>query len=432
LTLAKGDTIIYIEAKSMSTSVSSRLLSSAALAVFAVASCSAQNIAPAHSGTVHYFEGDVTVDGVKLVSQVARFTEMKEQSELHTGLGRAEILLTPGVLLRVGENSSVKMLDNRLVSTRVEFLSGIAMVEAVDAGSTVKDPPVTIIYKDFQAQTVHFGVFELTSLPGQVRVFKGEAKVLGNGTSVTVKEGNAVDLTTTMAMAKFDAKDGDDLYLWSRDRSAYLSAGNMSSARTLANSGYGNAMGYSNMGYSSVGLGGMGMGYGGLGFGSGYAYTGWNPAMWNGFSGGWYYNSYLNMYSYMPFAGTMYSPFGYGYYNPNTIGYVYTPGYYWTGAGGSRTGTTTGVPLATLPTTGTLKSGSAPLLPRLGVTASLHPSLASPAPGTQPGSPTASLSARNGFAAPGSPSSNVRAAAPAAAAPAAAAPARAAAPAGRR
>jgi hypothetical protein len=399
----------------MSTSVSRQLVSSAALAVFAAALCSAQNIAPAHSGTVHYFEGDVTVDGVKLVSQVARFTEMKEQSELHTGLGRAEILLTPGVLLRVGENSSVKMLDNRLVSTRVEFLSGIAMVEAVDAGSTVKDPPVTIIYKDFQAQPVHFGVFEMTSLPGQVRVFKGEAKVLGNNSTVTVKEGNAVDLGTTMAMAKFDAKDGDDLYLWSRDRSAYLSAGNMSSARTMANSGYGN----SNMGYMGNG---SALGYGGMGFGSGYAYTGWNPAMWNGFSGGWYYNSYLNMYSYMPFAGTMYSPFGYGYYNPNTIGYVYTPGYYWNGAGGARTGTTTGVPLSSLPTSGTTKGATgAPLLPRLGTTAIARPTLASPAPGTQPGSPTASLSARNGVA--GSGNSNVRAAGPAASAAPAAAPA---------
>ena len=70
--------------------------------------------------------------------------------------------------------------------------------------------------------------------------------------------------------------------------------------------------------------------------------------MWNGFSGGWYYNSYLDMYSYIPFAGTMYSPFGYGYYNPLTIVNVYTPGYYWNGAGGSRTGTTTGVPLSTI------------------------------------------------------------------------------------
>ena len=56
-------------------------------------------------------------------------------------------------------------------------------------------------------------------------------------------------------------------------------------------------------------------------------------AMWNGFSGGWYYNSYLNMYSFMPFGGTMYSPFGFGYFNPITVVDVYTPGgYYWNGA----------------------------------------------------------------------------------------------------
>jgi hypothetical protein len=410
-------------------SSSRQLLASAAVAVFAAAICSAQNIAPAHSGTVHYFEGDVTVDGVKLVSQVARFTELREQSELHTGLGRAEILLTPGVLLRVGENSTVKMLDNRLVSTRVEFVSGIAMVEAMDdAGSNVKDPPVTIVYKDFQAQPLHYGLFEMNSQPGQVRVFKGEARVLGNNATVTVKEGNRIDLGTTMAMAKFDAKDGDDLYLWSRDRSAYLSAANMSSARALANSGYGNAMGYS----------GTGMGYG-----PGYAYGGWNPAMWSGFSGGWYYNPYLNMVSYMPFAGTMYSPFGYGYYNPVTVVNVYTPGYYWNGAGGSRTGTTTGIPLSTLPTAGTtMRTSSAPLLPRLGVTAGAHPTLAAPTRGLEPGAPTASLTSRNSFGM-NSASNSVRGAAPvalsagapvasAAPAAAAAAPRAAASPAGRR
>jgi hypothetical protein len=411
-------------------STSRQLLTSAALLVFTTAFCAAQNIAPAHSGTVHYFEGDVSVDGVKLVSQVARFTEMKEQSVLQTGMGRAEILLTPGVLLRVGENTSVKMLDNRLLSTRLEFVSGIAMVEAVDSGSSVKDPPVTIVYRDFGVQPVRFGIFEMKSEPGQLRVFKGEAKVTGNSATVSVKDGNLIDLTTTMATAKFDAKDGDDLYLWSRDRSAYLSAGNMSSARTLGTSGYGSsACGGNGLGYvSGVGYG-SGLGYGtGSGYGSGYntsACSGWNPGMWNGFAGGWYYNSYLNMYSYMPFAGTMYSPFGYGYYNPITIGYVYAPGYYWGGSGGSRTGTTTGLPLSGLTPTGTTRSAGAPQLPRLGLTASIRPTLGSPARGTEPGARTASLSARNGFSssntssAAGSTlaSNNVRTAAPVAAAP---------------
>src|SRR5215831_17003181 len=93
-----------------------QVVASASIFLFATALCSAQNIAPAHSGTIHYFDGDVTVDGVKLESKVARFDELKEKSVLHTGLGRAEILLTPGVYLRVAENSSVRMLDNRLLS----------------------------------------------------------------------------------------------------------------------------------------------------------------------------------------------------------------------------------------------------------------------------------------------------------------------------
>jgi hypothetical protein len=380
-------------------STNRQLLSSAALLVITAAFCAAQNIAPAHSGTVHYFEGDVSVDGVKLVSQVARFTEMKEQSVLQTGMGRAEILLTPGVLLRVGENTSVKMLDNRLLSTRVEFVSGIAMVEAVDSGSSVKDPPVTIVYKDFEAQPVRFGVFEMKSQPGELRVFKGEAKVSGNAATVNVKDGNTIDLTTTMATARFDAKNGDDLYLWSRDRSAYLSAGNMSSAQTLATSGYGANVGCgTGSGYGNTMVYGTGLGYGSrMGYAAGYPNAGWNPSLWNGFSGGWYYNQCMNMYSYIPFAGTMYSPFGYGYYNPVTIAYAYAPGYYWGGAGGARTGTTTGIPLSGLTATGTTKTTGAPQLPRLGVTASIRPTLNAPARGTEPGSPTAAVRARNGF-----------------------------------
>jgi hypothetical protein len=117
--------------------------------------------------------------------------------------------------------------------------------------------------------------------------------------------------------------------------------------------------------------------------------------MWNGFSGGWYYNSYLNMYSYLPFAGTMYSPFGYGYYNPATIGYAYNPGgVYWSGAGGAKTGTTASLPLSTIAPTG---STSRPALPRLGVTATASPTLSSATRTIQGGpSSVAILSARNG------------------------------------
>src|SRR5580700_10148411 len=98
----------------------------------AVAVCCAQAITSAHSGTLHYFEGTVSVDGSLIQPKVGRFSGLKEQSVLRTGQGRAEVLLTPGVFLRVGENSAIEMLDNRLVSTRVEVLSGTVIVESDD------------------------------------------------------------------------------------------------------------------------------------------------------------------------------------------------------------------------------------------------------------------------------------------------------------
>ena len=324
-------------------------LISGAILALAASLASAQSIAPAQSGTVHYFEGVVSIDGIKLVSQRAHFSVIKENSVLETGEGRAEVLLTPGVVLRVAENSSVKMLDNRLLSTRVELVSGSAMLESDDPGESVKDPAVTVLHDGFQVQPVKFGVIEISAT--DVRVYKGQARVTSeSGQIANVKENNAVALSSALTASKFDAKEADDLYLWTRDRSAYLAAGNMASAHTLSNS------------YS------------------GGTYAGWNPAIWNGFSGGWYYNDALNMYSYLPFRGTVYGPFGYGLYNPMTIGYYYAPIYTWTGAGGARTGNLNGVALNGLPTRPVV-TGTTP--PRLSF-AGAHPTLSSPAPGTQP------------------------------------------------
>ncbi|HVW85444.1 MAG TPA: hypothetical protein VHB50_12225, partial [Bryobacteraceae bacterium] len=274
---------------------------------------SAQSITSAHSGLVHYFEGAVTIDGNAVESKVGKFSEMKENSVLRTGQGRAEILLTPGVYLRVGENSAVKMLDNRLLSTRLEFLSGAAVVESDDPEVSVKDPAVTILYKDYQIQPVKYGIFEVTSDPSQMKVYKGQANVVAGGERTTVKDGKMVTFSAALVTEKFDDKQADDLYLWARDRSGALAAANMSSARSLSANGYS---------MNSLYNGAI---YPGLGFSS-------------GFMGGWYYNQYLGMYSYMPYGGTFYSPFGYGLYSPVTISSFYMPdGFYWYGGGGART-----------------------------------------------------------------------------------------------
>jgi len=48
---------------------------------------------------------------------------------LTTDGGKAEILLTPGAFLRVGSNSSVRMISPSLINTEVEVQRGEAHVE---------------------------------------------------------------------------------------------------------------------------------------------------------------------------------------------------------------------------------------------------------------------------------------------------------------
>src|ERR1700676_3978503 len=89
----------------------------------------AQSVISAHSGVIHYVEGDVTIDGIPVHPKFAEFPDVKSGQLVATAEGRAEILLTPGVFLRMAENSSIRMLSNSLADTRLQVVSGSALVE---------------------------------------------------------------------------------------------------------------------------------------------------------------------------------------------------------------------------------------------------------------------------------------------------------------
>jgi hypothetical protein len=301
-----------------------RFAFSAALLAAAAITAPAQMVVSAHSGTLDYFQGDVLIDGVRVKSQPGHFDEIKEQSILKTARGRAELLLTPGVFLRVGENSELRMLDNRLASTRIELVSGSATLESdaePAANGKYKNPAVTLIFKSYEVEPQKDGLLEITTDPAQVRIFKGEAKVQAGENRVTVKDGREVFLTAALATDKFDAKvAADDNYIWARDRSAVVSAANLSSARMLANSSGGSFVGGGLLGPS---------------FGSSL------------YGGNWFFNPYFGMYTYMPMDGLAFSPFGYGFYSPMIINSVYAPGTgYWYGSGGAATSRMTGRPVS--------------------------------------------------------------------------------------
>src|SRR5580692_3024431 len=84
---------------------------------------------PARPGTINYVEGAAYIDGQQLDPKQIGNIDLNPGQELTTGAGKAEILLTPGVFLRVDDNSAVRMISPDLTLTQVQIDKGRAGVE---------------------------------------------------------------------------------------------------------------------------------------------------------------------------------------------------------------------------------------------------------------------------------------------------------------
>ena len=99
---------------------------------------------------------------------------MNAGQELTTEQGKAEILLTPGVFLRVGENSAVKMISPDITPTEVEIDRGRAALE-VDEIHNENDLEVTTA--GVTTRIIKTGYYEFNADQPSVMVYKGEARV---------------------------------------------------------------------------------------------------------------------------------------------------------------------------------------------------------------------------------------------------------------
>ncbi len=279
------------------------LVSGLAIAAMASVGGFAQSVISAHSGVIHYAEGTVLVDDKAYEPKTGEFSELKDNQVLKTEEGRVEMLLTPGVFLRVGENSSVKMISNRLSDTRVEVLRGEALVECDEL---LKDNQVTMTYKGTNVAVAKAGLYRFDSVPGRLRVYDGEAIVRNESGQLTAKKGQEVSLNGGALMAsKFDTKAGDELMRWAARRSGYISMANVAAARSADTSNYGSSY----AGYGGYGLGGLGYGYG------------------NSLYNGWAFNPAFGMFTFVPMSGILYSPFGDPFWSPYSA-FMYAPYYY--------------------------------------------------------------------------------------------------------
>src|SRR5438876_2790860 len=292
--------------------VSRGISGAVAVLTLAVLSIPARAAIPPAPGVVNYIEGAASIDGQPITSKDIGQVEVRQNQTLATGQGKVEMLLTPGVLLRLGPNSQVRMVSPNLTDTRVEVLQGTAMVEAEDLH---KENNIRILDHSVTTTLVKNGLYEFDANTSRVRVYDGKAIVHSNDRQVHAGKGKQILLAADHLKAvSFDRNQRDDLYAWSSLRSQDL-------AQTSVH---------------TVGL------YGGYP----YAY---------GYGPGWYWDPYFTSYAFLPYNGFLYSPFGFGFYSPWAFyGGFYGGGYYRGGYGYHHGGGRGGVP----PTRGAFRGSS--------------------------------------------------------------------------
>lgn len=233
-------------------------------------------------GTINYVEGQASLGGQPLGPNAAGYAMVQPNQPIDTQAGYVEVLLTPGAFLRIGNNSEVVVQSVGLANIQLQVVRGTAMLEATDL---VKDTVMQVNMKGATTQIEKRGLYEFDANQQLVRVLDGKAKVLEAGNVKNVDKGDQVVLTSAnLKTHGFDKQvaQADPLYVWSAARSEAEARSNVQLASNIVVTG------------------------------------GW-------YGPGWYWDPFWADYAFLPGAGFLYSPFGFGYYAP---GFVYAAPFY--------------------------------------------------------------------------------------------------------
>jgi hypothetical protein len=264
----------------------------------------------ARPGALNYIEGGVYLNGKQVSDKGLRSVFLNANDTLSTDVGKAEVLLTPGVFLRIGDNSAVKMISPSLTDTQVEVMRGEAMIEAA---GLVKDNDITVLDHQGTIKIQKEGLYRFTAdEPPTAGVLEGKAEVFFAGQKVELGKGRETVIGPLLKAQKLDLAKQDDLYAWSNIRAQYDAASSYQAAKNVSLNNSGGWWGY--------------------------GFNGW-------YSPGWFWNNGFDSWAWLPAFGAFSSPFGWGFYAPGVIGYapvVYAP-IYVPGAVVKKPGTPVGV-----------------------------------------------------------------------------------------
>ncbi len=253
---------------------------------------SGQQVISAKAGLLHYFEGDVYTSEedapagagkIKIPQSKTEFVQLKARQLFSTEDGRAEILLAPGMFLRMGENCEIRFLSVRLHDPLVVVSHNKGnCVIILDFLDVPKDTEFSLDYGYWRFRIQKKGIYHFSTKGSgetfEFRIIAGEIIVdimedyygkFSKGRTLVVEE-------SEIEARKLEKNFSDEILRWSKRRDSYLAAANVWAAKNIFD---------------------------------GFARNNWR----NNF---WYWNPYFGMYTFIPGRGNIDCYWGFRFFNP--------------------------------------------------------------------------------------------------------------------
>lgn len=233
-------------------------------------------------GALEYVEGYTFVNGKAVNAGKEALPILGNGESLRTDVGHAEIILTPGVFLRLDARSEVHLVSGSLTDTRLHLDRGAMMLEVDDLH---KDNRIRVETGSGTVLVLKTGLYRFEAEPARVQVLDGRVEVAGVNRALKAGKHREVLLASGLVRG-FKSEPNDELDRWSRLRSEYEAEASVASAQYIYDRG-----------------------------------LGW------GFSD-WFWNPWFDSWTWLPASGFWMNPYGFGYWSPFMV-YDYYPNRYY-------------------------------------------------------------------------------------------------------
>jgi hypothetical protein len=183
----------------------------------------AQTVTAARPGLISFTAGDAYLDDQAIHIKAQNYPFLNEGQLLRTRHGRAEMQLTPTVLLRLGEEGNLRLNREGKGGIHVLLQKGAAIVEVINLAKTDR---IQIQCAGSMTELKSKGVYRFDTDPGRLRVYGGKVEVSQADIKVRAESGKAVNFADALAISKFSVKSIDSLHMWAARRSFFLFTSN--------------------------------------------------------------------------------------------------------------------------------------------------------------------------------------------------------------